>query len=40
MTEGWEGRGLQYTHLYAPRVLRESIYATDQDGNKFMVKRI
>jgi hypothetical protein len=34
MTEGWEGRGLQYTHLYAPRVLRESIYATDQDGNK------
>jgi hypothetical protein len=28
-----ENYGLQYTHLYAPRKLREIIYATDQDGN-------
>jgi hypothetical protein len=28
-----ENYGLQYTHLYAPRRLREIIYATDQDGN-------
>ena len=29
-----DGRiGLQYTHLYAPRILRESVYSTDQDGN-------
>ena len=28
-----ENYELQYTHLYAPRKLREIIYATDQDGN-------
>ena len=26
-------RGLQYSHLYAPRKLREAMYGTDQDGN-------
>ena len=24
--------GLQYTHLYAPRKLRESVYTTNQEG--------
>lgn len=28
-----ENYGLQYSHLYAPRKLREISYATDQDGN-------
>jgi hypothetical protein len=28
-----ENYGLQYSHLYAPRKLRETVYATDQDGN-------
>jgi hypothetical protein len=28
-----ESYGLQYSHLYAPRRLREIVYATDQDGN-------
>jgi hypothetical protein len=28
-----ENYGLQYSHLYAPRKLREIVYATDQDGN-------
>jgi hypothetical protein len=28
-----ENYELQYTHLYAPRKLREIIYATNQDGN-------
>ena len=27
------GRGLQYSHLYAPRKLREAMFGTDQDGN-------
>ncbi len=26
-------RGLQYSHLYAPRKLREAMFGTDQDGN-------
>jgi hypothetical protein len=26
------GYGLQYSHLYAPRVLRESVFATNQEG--------
>ena len=26
------GRGLAYSHLYAPRVLRESVFATNQEG--------
>lgn len=26
--------GLQYAHLYAPRKLRENIFAVDQEGNK------
>ena len=34
ITEGWGDNGLQYTHLYAPRILRESVYSSDQDGNK------
>jgi hypothetical protein len=28
-----ENYGLQFTHLYAPRKLREILYANDQDGN-------
>ena len=28
-----ESYGLQYSHLYAPRKLREIVYATDQDKN-------
>jgi hypothetical protein len=28
-----ENYGLQYSHLYAPRKLREAVYATDQNGN-------
>jgi hypothetical protein len=28
-----EDYGLQFTHLYAPRKLREILYANDQDGN-------
>ena len=28
-----ENFGLQYSHLYAPRKLRESIFSVDQDGN-------
>ena len=28
-----ENYALQYSHLYAPRRLREIVYATDQDGN-------
>ena len=27
-----EGFGIQYSHLYAPRKLRQSVYAVDQDG--------
>jgi len=27
------GYGLQYSHLYAPRVLRESVFANSQEGN-------
>ena len=27
-----KGRGLQYSHLYAPRKLRETMFATDQSG--------
>ena len=27
-----KGYGLQYTHLYAPRKLREGMYATNQEG--------
>jgi len=26
-------RGLQYSHLYAPRKLREAVFGTDQEGN-------
>ena len=33
MTEGYSDNGLQYTHLYAPRKLRESLNSTDQDGS-------
>ena len=34
------GDRLQYTHLYAPRVLRESTYVVDSSGNTFMVRVI
>ena len=27
------GRGLQYSHLYAPRKLREAMFGSNQDGN-------
>ena len=31
--------GLQYTHLYAPRKLRETVFATDQNGNTLYGER-
>jgi hypothetical protein len=34
-----ENYGLQYSHLYAPRRLREIVYATDQDGNTLYGKK-
>jgi hypothetical protein len=30
------GYGLQYSHLYAPRALRESVFATNQEGQSFI----
>jgi len=34
LSEGASGRyGIQYGHLYAPRKLRESVYAIDSEGN-------
>ena len=31
--------GIQYSHLYAPRYLRSSLYSNDQDGQKLYGKR-
>jgi hypothetical protein len=31
--------GLQYSHLYAPRKLRETVFATDQNGNTLYGER-
>ena len=31
--------GIQYSHLYAPRYLRSSLYSNDQDGRKLYGKR-
>ena len=34
-----EGKGLQYSHLYAPRKLRESVFGTDQEGRTLYGKK-